>query len=62
MPKAKKTSGHRLSQTDLKIYYNMHSLHLFQTDETLPVNIPRKHKQFLIPGPVTVRQLISIST
>ena len=34
---------------------------LFQIAETFPVNIPCKQKQFLIPRPLRVRQLISIS-
>ena len=35
----------------------MHQSHLFETDETSPVNIPCKQKQFMIPGPVQVRPL-----
>ena len=42
----------KVYQTDFKIYYEMHWSHLFEIDETYPVNIPCKQKQFMIPGPV----------
>ena len=35
----------------------MHWSHLFETDETSPVNIPCNQKQFMIPRPVWMRPL-----
>ena len=62
MPKAKNQERLKNSpQVISKFIIKMHSSHLFQIDETFPVNIPCKQKQFLIPEPVRVRQLISIS-
>ena len=33
----------------------MHLSHLFEIDETSPVNKSRKKKQFMIPGPIRMR-------
>ena len=43
----------------MKIYYKMHWSHLFETDETFPVKIPCKQKQFMISGPVECTPLVA---
>ena len=39
------------------MYYKMHQSHLFEIDETFPVNIPCRQKQFMITRAVRVRPL-----
>ena len=43
----------------MKIYYKMHWSHLFEIDETFPVKIPCKQKQFMISGPVECTPLVA---
>ena len=40
-----------------EFYFKMNWSHLYEIDETSPVNIPCKQKQFMIPGSVWVRSL-----
>ena len=39
------------------MYYKMHQSHLFEIDETFPVNVPCRQKQFMITRAVRVRPL-----
>ena len=61
MPKAKNQERLKnLTNWFQKLLLNAMS-HLFQIDETFPVNVPCRQKQFLIPRPVRIKQLIPIS-